>query len=74
MKTRITVGCGLLLTLGTAMAGTWMYGQGKTDAARSEVVVASLTPQQVDAGDDCDVEATAASSTDYMAPACRSDT
>ena len=53
MKTRIAVGCGLLLTLGTAMAGTWIYGQGKSDVtAGSDMVVASeyskeVTPEMI---------------------------
>jgi len=47
MKTRIAVvGAGLLLTLGSAVAGSLMYGQG-----RAEVTVApaieSMTQEQV---------------------------
>lgn len=68
MKTRIAVGCGLLLTLGTAMAGSWMYGQGKADAvSRYETVsvasrTAEVTPQMIA------MWKATATSTDYIAP------
>ena len=68
MKTRIVVGCGLLLTLGTAVAGTWIYGQGKNDAAaRGEVVVAALNSEEVTPEMIAMWKATA-TSTDYIAP------
>ena len=68
MKTRIAVGCGLLLTLGTAMAGTWIYGQGKNDtAAKDEIVVAELRSQEVTPEMIALWKATA-TSTDYIAP------
>ena len=48
MKTRITVACALMLTIGTAMAGTWIYELGKTDAEGADAVrVASLNAQPV---------------------------
>ena len=68
MKTRIAVGCGLLLTLGTAMAGTWIYGQGKSEtAAKDEVVVAELRSQEVTPEMIALWKATA-TSTNYIAP------
>jgi hypothetical protein len=48
MKTRIAIGCGLLLTLGTAVAGTWIYEQGRTDShAADEVAVGPTLAQEV---------------------------
>jgi len=68
MKTRIAVGCGLLLTLGTAMAGTWIYGQGKSDTVtKDEIVVAELRSQEVTPEMIALWKATA-TSTDYIAP------
>jgi len=68
MKTRIAVGCGLLLTLGTAVAGTWIYGQGRAETvAKDEVVVASLHTQEVTPQMIAMWKATA-TSTDYIAP------
>jgi hypothetical protein len=68
MKTRIAVGCGLLLTLGTAVAGTWIYGQGRIDTtARDEVTVASMNSQEVTPQMIAMWKATA-TSTDYIAP------
>ncbi len=67
MSTRIALGTTLLLTLGTAVAGTWMYGQGQSDP--------SLVPYPQVSGAQAEVapemmamwKATAAS-TDYIAP------
>ena len=42
MKTRIAVGAGLLLTLGTAMAGT-LIGQGLDRSAAVQPEAASIT-------------------------------
>ncbi|MET0497546.1 MAG: hypothetical protein ABW106_04635 [Steroidobacteraceae bacterium] len=68
MKTRIAVGCGLLLTLGTAMAGTWIYGQGKNDTVeKDEIVVAELRSQKVTPEMIARWKVTA-TSTDYIAP------
>ena len=44
MKTRIAVGAGLLLTLGTAMAGTLIYGQGQ---GRSATAQSQVTPEML---------------------------
>jgi hypothetical protein len=46
MKIRIAAGCGLLLVLGTAMAGTWIYEQEKVPTA-NEVVLASAATERV---------------------------
>jgi hypothetical protein len=68
MKTRIAVGCGLLLTLGTAVAGTWINGQGRSEAVlKDEVVVASLGKQDVTPQMIAMWKATATSA-DYIAP------
>jgi hypothetical protein len=68
MKTHFIVGAGLLLTLGTTVAGTFMYGRGHADAAlrsgQPEAGIASqpATPEMIAMW-----KATAAS-TDYLAP------
>ena len=67
MKTRIAVGCGLLLTLGTSVAGTWIYGQGRSEAAAKPEVVSSLHTQEVTPQMIAMWKATA-TSTDYIAP------
>jgi hypothetical protein len=43
MKTRIAVGAGLLLTLGTAMAGTLIYGQGQGRSATAQSQLTAAT-------------------------------
>jgi hypothetical protein len=53
MKTHIALGSVLLLTLGTAVAGTYLYGQGQSDGISnpysSEQVVDSqaVTPEMM---------------------------
>ena len=50
MKTRIAVGASLLLTLGTAMAGTLIYGQGRSAIAQPELAAATdsqVTPEML---------------------------
>jgi hypothetical protein len=54
MKIRIAVGAGLLLTLGTAMAGTLIYGgQGRSasmhngEASTPVTAVARVTPEML---------------------------
>ena len=54
MKKHILVGTSLLLTLGTAVAGTLMYGQGSSTALESPAN--EIAPEQLVAGDDRDVE------------------
>jgi hypothetical protein len=65
MKTRIATGCGMLLMLGSAMAGTWIYAQTKEPA--KDIVVASVTKQEVTPEMIAMWKATAAS-TGYIAP------
>jgi hypothetical protein len=67
MKTRIAVGCGLLLTLGTAMAGTWIYGQGKAPVTDG-IVVASAAPTQQATPEMIERWKATAVSTHYIAP------
>ena len=43
MQTRILIGTALLLTLGSAVAGSFLYGQGRT-AAEPQVPVAAVAP------------------------------
>ncbi|HEY6640692.1 hypothetical protein [Povalibacter sp.] len=65
MKTRIAfVGTGMLLTLGSAVAGSVMFAQGKGDVAAPVAVVAQQT---VSAETIAMWKATSAS-TDYIAP------
>jgi hypothetical protein len=69
MKTRIVVGAALLLSLGSAVAGSFIYGQGRVSAAEPQLPVA-VTPvaqQQVTPEMIAMWKATAASS-DYVAP------
>ena len=70
MKTRIAVGAGLLLTLGSAVAGTLMYGQGRAESTRLSTlapVVAPVVRQQSLPQEIAMLQATA-SSGDYIAP------
>jgi hypothetical protein len=64
MKTRIAVGAGLLLTLGTAMAGTLIYGQGHSAASQPEALSATtqVTPEMIA------MWRATANSDDYIAP------
>jgi hypothetical protein len=65
MKTRIAVvGAGMLLTLGSAVAGSVMFAQGKSEVAAPVALVAE---QQVSAETIAMWKATSASS-DYIAP------
>ena len=69
MKTRIAAGAGLLLTLGTAMAGSFIYGQGQGHGAtvhpEAATVIAATT--QV-APETIAMWRATASSGDYVAP------
>ena len=65
MKKRIAIGfVGLLLTLGTAVAGTMIYGHGQKSGSESYAPAAAteVTPEMIAMW-----KATAASS-DYIAP------
>ena len=65
MKTRIAIGAALLLTLGTAVAGSMLYGQ----TSAQEVVQAATPSMQDEATPEMIAmwKATA-TSTDYIAP------
>jgi hypothetical protein len=68
MKTRIAVGAGLLLTLGTAAAGTFIFGQSSTQTPRSvELAPGAVTSERVTPQMIAMWKATASSS-DYVAP------
>jgi hypothetical protein len=43
MKTRIALGTGLLLTIGSAVAGSLLYGQGQSASAGAYEAVAVAT-------------------------------
>ena len=50
MKTRIALGAGLLLTIGSAVAGTLMYEQGRVEPSVhvvTPVAQQEVTPQMV---------------------------
>lgn len=70
MKTRIAVGTGLLLMIGSAVAGSLLYGQGQStpmDSYESVTVAVPAAEQQVTPEMIAMWKATAASS-DYRAP------
>ena len=65
MKTRIALGAGLLLTIGSAVAGTLMYGQVRVEPSVpmvTPVAQQEVTPQMIAMW-----RATATTS-DYVAP------
>jgi hypothetical protein len=64
MKTKIAVGTALLLTIGSAVAGTMMYGQGRAESAP---VVAPIA-QQSPAAEVVGTWKVAAMPADYIAP------
>ena len=66
MKTRIALGAGLLLTIGSAVAGTMMYGQARTESAHTQVV-APLAQQELTLEMISQLKASA-SSGDYITP------
>ncbi|MGH8175159.1 MAG: hypothetical protein ACREV5_02715 [Steroidobacter sp.] len=68
MKTRIALGAGLLLTLGTAVAGTLMFGQShSTHLDAYQPNVASIDARDVTPEMIAMWKATAVS-TDYISP------
>jgi hypothetical protein len=67
MKKRIALGAGLLLTLGTAVAGTIFYGQSDYHSGELAPAVAPTTSPAPTVEMIAMWKATAAS-TDYMAP------
>jgi hypothetical protein len=68
MRRRIALGAGLLLTLGSAVAGTMIYGQAKTTMLEA-VEQRSVDPTNVEVTPEMIAMWRAtASSSDYMAP------
>ena len=65
MKTRIALGAGLLLTIGSAVAGTLMYGQGRVEPIVplvTPVAQQEVTPQMIA------MWKAAPTASDYVAP------
>lgn len=65
MKTRIALGTGLLLTLGTAVAGSFIYSRDRADETltpQSTVAEAEITPEMII------MWKATVSSTDYISP------
>jgi hypothetical protein len=68
MKTRIAVGAAMLLTIGSAVAGSLIYTQGRVtatvehDAAALSAVQSKVTPEMIA------MWKATASSSDYAAP------
>jgi hypothetical protein len=67
MKKHILVGATLLLTLGTAVAGTLMYGQGAGSQLDSYAPATSVAQEQVSPAT-IEIWKATASSSDYLAP------
>jgi hypothetical protein len=67
MKKHILVGLSLLLTLGTAVAGTLMYGQGSTATPKSDAPVSIVALEQPSQAT-IEMWKATASSSDYIAP------
>jgi hypothetical protein len=68
MKTRVAVGTALLLTLGSAVAGSLMYGQERSGAVSALEVSAVQTTAQEATPEAIAVWKATASSSDYAAP------
>ncbi len=67
MKKHILVGTSLLLTLGTAVAGTFMYGHGSNSALDSYAPATSIAQEQPSPAT-IEMWKATASSSDYLAP------
>ena len=67
MKKHILVGTSLLLTLGTAVAGGLMYGQGSSASLDSYAPASTLAQDQPSART-IEVWKATATSSDYIAP------
>jgi hypothetical protein len=67
MKKHILLGTALLLTLGTAVAGTFMYGQSSSATLESYAPATSVAQELVSPATIEEWKATASSS-DYIAP------
>jgi hypothetical protein len=68
MKTRITVGAALLLTLGSAVAGTFIYGQGKGDITASQDAAVAISGDTAVTPEMIAMWKVAASSDNFVAP------
>ena len=68
MNIRILLGTGLLLTLGTAVAGTLLYGQGAPAASRELDAPIALSATSTASPEMLATWAAAASDDDYVAP------
>ena len=70
MKTPIVVGAALLLTLGSAVASSFIYGQGRSASAPSEKPAAAVSPaaQQEVTPEMIAMWKATATSLDYSAP------
>jgi hypothetical protein len=67
MKTRIVVGATLLLSLGSAVAGSMLYGQGQDRARADEPAAATVTAETVTPAMIAEWKANSSTS-DYIAP------
>jgi len=68
MKSRIVVGAALLLTLGSAVAGSFLYGQGRAAAAEPQLPVAAAAAEQAVTPELIAMWKATAASSDYTAP------
>jgi hypothetical protein len=68
MKTRIALGAGLLLTLGTAVAGSLIYSKGQSAPAVDSYQEASTTARSEVTPEMIAMWKASAGSTEYMAP------
>jgi hypothetical protein len=67
MKKHILIGTSLLLSLGTAVAGSLMYGHGSSTALDSYAPASSIAQDQPSSAT-IEMWKATASSTDYIAP------
>ncbi|HEY7638846.1 MAG TPA: hypothetical protein VH814_03895 [Steroidobacteraceae bacterium] len=67
MKKHILLGTSLLLTLGTAVAGTLMYGQGSSAALESYAPAGSVALEQPSPAT-IEMLKASASASEYLAP------
>jgi hypothetical protein len=68
MKTRIALATGLLLTVGTAVAGTLIYGQGRQVASPEVAPSVAISASDVVTPEKFAMWQASASSDDYIAP------
>jgi hypothetical protein len=68
MKTRIALATGMLLTVGTAVAGTLIYGQGKQAASPELAPSVAISATDAVTPETFAMWQATASSDDYIAP------